>query len=94
MSRKHKKIPGMTKELASAVSDIVLGSFKNGNAPSRAYVMEQLRREYPKLTHPRVEVTIALCLNDMVDCGIFERHDGKFYAPSKKYLEELKGETQ
>ena len=85
-------IVGLTEELLDAVVGELVAAFRGGHAPSRAWVMKQLKAKHPELIHPRVEYTVAQMLYSLVNKGTLERR-GSFYFPGPQYREaEPKGE--
>ena len=79
--REPKAIPGLTKGLVDFVFGLLAKCYGKGMAPTRVYIVKELRQHHPELVHPRVEVTVALLLNDLVDREVLKREDGKFYTP-------------
>ena len=83
--KEPKPIPGLTPQLHQAVCDIYMETIRSGAAPTRKYIIQQLRKTHPELIHPKVELPVALLMNNLVDRGILKRVDGKFYVPADRY---------
>jgi len=75
----------LTFELADAITTCMMELFRAGNMFKRAALVMIIKKRYPRLVYPRLDLDIGQALNRLIHTGELQRIAGSFYAPGKRY---------
>jgi hypothetical protein len=71
--------------LVNALADQLVETFNNNKMATREWFVKEIRRKYPQLDIPTLDLTVGMWLNNVVNQGILQRIRGKFYTPGNNY---------
>lgn len=69
----------------SVLADLLMETFRSGQACTRKYLLLRIKRDHPSLVHRKLDLVLARKLNQLVDLSVLRRAEGKYYAPGERY---------
>ena len=74
--------------LAETLTAKLMMVFTASKMVARKWLVDEIRRDYPHLVTPRLDLIVGILLNGLVDHGTLQRVQGRFYAPGKRFCKE------